>query len=391
MLPAILGGTPRCASPLEIVRPVMPPLEAFAAPFSEALAHGQLTNNGPFVQRFEAALSEYLNVPAIVFSSGQAALMAMLAAADIAGGEVIVPSYTFAATPHAVVWAGAQPVFADILPDSMTLDVDDVARRITPRTKAILPMCSYGIACDYAALDALGVRHGLPVLYDSAPAFGSRVNGKPVGGAGRGQIFSFHATKAFSTMEGGALSSHDDELLNRARMLRNFGQHNGPDCPWPGFNGKMMEVCAMIGLLQLERFESIRRRRLAVAAAYHAALSDLPGVRFLIPPAGQEPIWLYYPLVFDAELFGLDRDEVARALAAEGIAARKYFELPCHHMTCYQPHHKQSLPVTESIAAHVISLPVYGDQTDAEIAAITGAIRGFHEYAAQLRMKLQEK
>lgn len=389
-LPAVLGGVPASAKPLQIVRPTFPPLERFADPFRKALETGAVTNNGPQVRLFETRLTEYLGVPARAFSSGQAALMTMLRAAGIEGGEVICPSFTFAATPHAVRWAGAEPVFADIAADgSLVMCAEDAARRITPRTRAILAVDVYGIAPDYAALEALGRKHGIKVLFDSAPAFGSRVGGVPVGRFGDAQAFSFHATKAFATMEGGAVSSRDEALLARAAEIRNFGQANGgPDCSEAGLNGKMMELAAMIGLLQLETFVAAEKRRREVAARYRAALADVPGLTLAHVPAGQDPIWLYFPVIVDAEVFGIDRGGLAAALAAENLFVRKYFELPCHHMRAYAAHRSNPLPRTEAAAYNVVALPVYNDMTDAECDAFVEAIRRIHANAPAVRAAL---
>jgi dTDP-4-amino-4,6-dideoxygalactose transaminase len=203
---AAAGGPPIFEHPLRIVRPVFPDINEIFAPFQAALASGQVTNGGCWVLEFERRLSEYLGVPTLVFCNGQMALMTMLRAAGVEGGEVIVPSFTFAATPHAVRWCGAEPVFADIAANgSVCLDPDDVERQITPKTVAILGVDAYGIACDYTRLTEIGRRNGLRVVFDSAPSFGARVGGSLVGGFGDAQIFSFHATKAFTTMEGGCL------------------------------------------------------------------------------------------------------------------------------------------------------------------------------------------
>src|SRR6201982_3185220 len=195
---AAVDGPPIFERPLQIVRPLFPNVHSFLEPFQAALASGQVTNGGHWVLEFERQLSAYLGVPTLVFCNGQMALMTMLRAAGIERGEVIVPSFTFAATPHAVRWCGAEPVFADIAADgSLCLDPNDVERKITPETVAILGVDAYGIACDYTALAETGQRKGLRVLIDSAPAFGTLVKGHPVGGFGDAQIFSFHATKAF--------------------------------------------------------------------------------------------------------------------------------------------------------------------------------------------------
>jgi dTDP-4-amino-4,6-dideoxyglucose len=392
-LPAILGGTSLAERPLHIVRPKFPPLAVFADRFQAALSSGAVTNHGPHVREFEKRLAGYMDVPhAVVASSGQAALMLMLRAAGIDSGEVIVPSFTFAATAHAVRWCGAEPVFADIAPDgSMTIDPADVEARITPRTKAILGVCVYGIACDYAALDAIGKRHGVRVLYDSAPAFATRVNGAPIGGFGDAQAFSFHATKAFATMEGGCLSTRDAAIARRAESLRNFGQlGGGPDCDEAGLNGKMAEVCALIGLEQLATIDAAARRRGQVAARYRAGLSRLPGLSFATAPAGQDPVWLYFPVVVDAAEFGLDREQVFTALAAENLHVRKYFGLPCHHMTAYASQRSVRLPRTEHLAYNVVALPVYNDMTDAECDLFVEAFARLREHAPRVRARLSE-
>lgn len=385
----ILAGRSARDTALPIVRPSFPPLGEFADDFERALRTGQVTNNGPQVQAFEAELGDYLQTPALVFSSGQAALMTMLAAAEVRGHEVIVPSFTFCATPHAVVWAGGTPVFADVDPQTLTLDVDDVARLIGPRTAAILGVCVYGVACDYGALEALGRRHGVRVLYDSAPAFGTRLDGRPIGGFGAGQIFSFHATKAFATMEGGAFSTHDADLLARAEALRNFGQRRGQAWEPPGLNGKMPEIAAMIGRRQLAGFEQARRRRLEVAARYREALGRVPGLSFVTAPANQEPIWLYFPIRVDPEGFGLTRDELEAALAADNVLCRKYFDQPCHQMPAYRSQASRPLPVSEAWAAATLALPVYNDQTDEEIDFIVERIATIHAQRTAVRERLQ--
>lgn len=363
--------------PLEIVRPTFPQMNDVFVEFSRCLAAGQVTNNGRWVQEFERQLTAYLGVPAIVFSSGQAALMTMIRAAGVTSGEVVVPSLTFAATAHAAVWAGAQVVFADIKDDlSFSIDPADVERRITSRTTAILAVDPYGIACDYDALAALARRHGLRLLYDSAPSFGTLVHGKPVGGYGDAQIFSFHATKAFNTMEGGCLASHDAELIERAKVIRNFGQVAGGDCTLPGLNGKMMEICALIGLKQLERFDVDASNRRRCAERISHGLSAIPGIGVGHAPAGQEPIWLYLPVVVEASVFGCDRDAAAAALAGHGLNVRKYYSPPCHTMSVYAIGKSQPpLPVSERLAASVLALPVYNDMTTAECDGIVEAFR----------------
>jgi dTDP-4-amino-4,6-dideoxy-D-glucose transaminase len=371
---AALGGPPIFQQPLHIVRPTFPDVHSFLAPLQTALASGQVTNNGRWVVEFERQLSEYLGVPTLAFCNGQMALMAMLRAAGIDGGEVIVPSFTFSATPHAVRWCGAEPVFADIAADgSMCIDPEDVERRITPRTVAILGVDSYGIACDYEALHEIGRRRGLKVVFDSAPSFGTRVGGRLVGGYGDAQMFSFHATKAFTTMEGGCLCTHDQEIFERAKAIRNFGQGADADCSEAGFNAKLTEICALIGIEQLKTFEDSAATRRRAIERMREGLGRVPGLTIACAPSGQDPIWLYMPVLIDQREFGLDRNALAAALEKENLFVRKYYSPPCHHLTAYSSVNGQTLPRTEASAYSVVALPVYNDMTAVECDGISQA------------------
>lgn len=357
---------------LPLVRPRHPTAIQLLPALKDILNSGVVTNNGPLVRLFEQSLTSLLGVPTLVFSSGMAALIAMLRAAGVAGGEVICPSFTFCATPHAIVLAGATPVFCDIDPKTLTLDNTDIERcRHRRDTRAILGVDPYGIGWQPEPCAE-------PVLIDSAPAFGTSV-GDGFALRGLAQIFSFHATKAFSTMEGGALFSQDPDLTARARAIRNFGQDDGGDCLDVGFNGKMLEICAAIGLKQLEDWPHRLARRVEAAVRLRQALVDqsLPGLRVQRAPLGQSPVWLHQP-VFIEPAFGLGRDAVMAALALKGIQTRPYYRA-CHQLACYTrmtthagPRH---LPVTERLAAQVIALPVYDGMLDAEIAQIATAFR----------------
>jgi dTDP-4-amino-4,6-dideoxygalactose transaminase len=369
--------TPIFSTPLEIVRPTFPPIEAIGADFARSLAKGQVTNNGPWVVEFERALEDYLGAPALVFSSGQVAMMTMLRAAGITGGEVIIPSLTFPATPHAAVWCGAQPVFADVKDDmTFTIDPADVEARITDKTVAILSVDPYGIACDYDALAAIGKRRGLKVLIDSAPSFGATVGGRSIGGFGDAQIFSFHATKAFTTMEGGCLCSNDKNLIERARAIRNFGQDAGGDCTLSGLNGKMMEICAIIGIEQLKAFDAAAANRRRCAKRISEGLAAVEGLAVARAPAGQQPIWLYLPVIIDPAVFGCDRDEAVALLARQNLKVRKYYSPPCHKMSLYAQMRRQPpLPVCERLANNVLALPIYNNMTADECDGIVDAFR----------------
>ncbi len=357
---------------MQIVRPTFPKLESFANELAACLATGQVTNNGRHVVEFERQLTAYLGVPTIVFSSGQAALLAMLRAADVDGGEVIVPSFTFSATPHAVAWSGGTPVFAEIVDDmSFGLDPLDVERRIGAQTRAILAVDPYGIAPDYAGLGEVARRHGIKLLSDSAAAFGTRVGGQLVGGNCDAQIFSFHATKAFATMEGGCLCTHDPVLMDRAKTIRNFGLV-GTDCPLPGFNGKMMEISALIGIQQLKTFDAVAKVRRTSADRIAQGLTAFNGLRIGRAPVGQQPVWLYLPVMIDEAIIGKSRDTFCELLARENLHVRKYYSPACHQMTIYSAT-AASLPISEAAAASVIALPIYNDMTTVECDGIVEA------------------
>jgi dTDP-4-amino-4,6-dideoxy-D-glucose transaminase len=376
---AVLGGRPLFTCPLGIVRPRFPPLENFVDRFAHGMARGQVTNNGPAVVEFESKISEFCDAQAVVCNNGQTALMIMLRSAGIESGEVIVPSYTFSATPHAVRWCGATPVFADM--KDMVIDPSDVERRITANTVAVLGVDVYGLACNYDALESVGRRRGIKVLFDSAPSFGTRVDGKRVGARGDAQIFSFHATKAFNTMEGGAIVSRDPKIISRAQALRNFGQMRGADCDEPGMNAKMMEICALIGIEQLKDFDAVVQHRFDSTEIMRSDLQGIAGLRLTEVPSGQLPVWLYFPIVIEPERYGMDRDHLALALDRENIQVRKYFEMPCHHMAAYKPQCHVVLPETERTAYNVLALPVFNDMTETEARGIAQAIREIHEQA----------
>lgn len=367
---------------IPIVRPSHPRLAEFDTRFDAILKSGKLTNNGQYVQEFEAELTKILGVPTICFSSGMAALIAMLRAVDVEHGEVIVPSFTFPATPHAVVLAGAKPVFADILDDTLCLDPEDVERQINHHTVAVLGVDPYGLMWEPPAHWG----DQIDVLIDSAPSFGSTLNGSLGANRGRAQIYSFHATKVFSTMEGGCLCTSDHELMEKAKRIRNFGQDSDGAVTEFGFNGKMMEICALIGLKQLETFDIRLASRVARASALRQALDGIEGLRVQRAPAGQSPNWTYQPVFVEPE-FGKDRDTVVAESHKRDIMVRVYYPA-CHELACYSPMNKHMmgfpragnnpiarLSVTRRLASQVISVPVFDDMTDQEIDIIAKAFR----------------
>lgn len=359
---------------LNIVRPIFPELREFSAEFDRILKSGAVTNNGVYVQEFERALTQYLEVPTIVFSSGQAALMTMLAVSDVAGGEVICPSFTFCATPHAIKWAGATPVFVDVEQDTLCMNPYLIDEAITENTKAILGVDPYGV-CWKPVYPMGGHRSEIKILVDSAASFGSTVELKNTS-RGQAQIYSFHATKPFSTMEGGALCSNNPQIIERAKCIRNFGQDENGDCAEPGINGKMQEINALIGLRQLERWPNAEVMRKVYAGLLADGLKDIKGLTVITVSPEQDPIWLYRPILIDEQEFGMSRDKVIEGLFKRGIVTRRYYE-PCHLLSAYKS--EITLPVTERMSSQVISLPIYSDFKMNEIDRITAALRELSE------------
>lgn len=354
------------------MRPTFPPLASISDRFAAALESGVVTNDGPAVREFEAALTAHLGVETICFSSGMAALVAMLMVEGVEGKEVICPSFTFCATPHAIRMAGGKAVFADIDPVTLTLDPEDTQRKITSETAAVVPVDVYGVCCDDIGLREATEPRDIALLYDSAPAFGSRVYGRPRGGAGTAQIFSFHATKPFCVGESGALCSTDRHFIESAKKIRNFGIPGRV-----GFNGKMQEVNALIGLEQMKSLYKLLPVRTAAQTALHAALHRIPGLTCIVPPVHQVPIWAYYPTLIDEVEFGMSRDAMMTALERRGIMTRRYY--PAMHLDDSYTAERTSLPVTERVSSQVIALPIYNNMSEYEVDRISVAVREIQE------------
>ena len=356
----------------EIVRPRFPELTSFDARFGTALHRGQVTNGGKYVRQFEQKLTDYLGVPALAFNNGQTALIAMLMAAGIKpGDEVVLPSFTFCGTAAAVAMLGAVPVFAEIDPKTLTLDPVDAESRITDKTIAILGVDVYGIACDYNAFTNMTFRHDIWALFDSAPAFGSMVDGQPIGRYGDAQIFSFHATKPFSTMEGGCLASPSPDFIERAGYIREFGQDGQREVVSVGLNGKMTEVQALVGLERFKQWNAAgyHQQRQYKVGVYRYLLSEIPGVRTIYDQEGQWPIWLYCPILVN------NRDAVLKRLHERGVMARTYYA-PCLHQTpAFKRYARGPLPISEEIGQQIIALPCYSDLTDGEMHTIVKAVQ----------------
>jgi dTDP-4-amino-4,6-dideoxygalactose transaminase len=374
---ALLGGTPAFSEPLHVGRPNIGNREALMRRIGEIVDRRWLSNNGPMVKEFEKQVEQFLGVKhCVAMCNGTIALEIATRALGY-HGEVIVPSYTFIATAHALQWQEITPVFADIDPMTHNLDPAAVERMITPRTTGILGVHLWGRPAPVEALQAIAQKHNLQLMFDASHAFGCTHGGRFIGQFGRCEVFSFHATKFFNTFEGGAVVTNDDELAKKMRLMKNFGFVDYDKVIYPGTNGKMTEVCAAMGLTGLEslsEFVAVNKRNYH---AYREALRDMPGLS-LIRYDESERCNFQYVIVEVLPEFPLKRDEVIRVLHAEKVLARKYFWPGCHNMHPYKafyPHADLLLPNTNAVAERVIVLPsgtAVEPETIATIIGITG-------------------
>ena len=372
--------TPAFSEPLHVGRPNIGDRQKLMERIAGILERRWLSNNGPLVQEFEAKLAAYLGVKhCIPICNGTVALELATRALDF-GGEVILPSYTFVATAHALQWQGITPVFADVDPATHNLDPAAVERMITPRTTGIVGVHVWGRPCAVEALQAIADRHRLPLMFDAAHAFGCSHGGRMIGNFGRCEVFSFHATKFFNTFEGGAIATNDDALAEKLRLMKNFGFHGPDNIIYLGVNGKMTEVCAAMGLTGLEslaEFMDVNRRN---HEGYRRALAGVPGLRLLDYDTAEKCNRQYVVVEVDAEAYGRTRDETLKKLQAENVLARRYFWPGCHRMEPYRtmyPDAGRNLPRTEEVAARVLVLPTGTGVEMADIQLIGGMLRSW--------------
>jgi dTDP-4-amino-4,6-dideoxygalactose transaminase len=374
---AINGTQPAFAQPLHVGRPNIGDRSRFLASVDLMLDSHWLTNNGPLVQELERRIAAELGVRhCVAMCNGTIALEIAIRALGLSG-EVIVPSWTFVATAHALHWQGITPVFADIDPATHNLDPAAVRRMITPRTSGIIGVHVWGRPAPVAELQNLADEHDLQLMFDAAHAFGCRLGDRKIGNFGRCEVLSFHATKVFNTFEGGAIVTNDDELAEAMRLMRNFGFAGYDNVIYPGTNGKMPEVNAAMGLVNLDSLQHFIGSNRTGHAAYAAALGDTPGIRLVDYDPATEPNFQYVVIEVSNECKAT-RDDIVGALQAENILARKYFWPGCHGMRPYRdlfPHAGLVLPNTEAVASRVIVLPNGAAVSDTVVSVVTDVIR----------------
>lgn len=347
---------------ITVTSPLLPDLNEFEVSLQEIWESKWITNNGSFHQRLEKALCEYLKVPYIsLFTNGTLPLLTALQALRITG-EVITTPFSFVATTHSIWWNGCKPVFADIDPTTGNLDPDRIEAAITPRTSAIMPVHVYGQPCDTTRIQEIATKYGLKVIYDAAHAFGVEVKGESVLKAGDLSTLSFHATKVFNTIEGGALIMPDAETKRRIDYLKNFGFANEVEVVGPGINSKMDEIRSAYGLLNLRQVDTAIEARHRIAIKYREILKNVKGVSFFEDMPGVRHNYSYFPVFIDAEEYGMTRDELYCKMKENGVLGRRYFYPLISSFSTYRglpSASKENLPQAHKMADSVICLPMH--------------------------------
>lgn len=374
---AVYALLPEQIRPIYVTQPHLPPLEEFL-PYLEKIWDSKvLTNGGPFHQRLEKALCEYLGVDHIaLFSNGTLALVTALQALRITG-EVITTPYSFVATAHSLLWNGIKPVFVDIDPDTLNLDPSRIEAAITPQTTAIMPVHCYGHPCDVEAIQKIADNYNLHLIYDAAHAFGVEDDGGSILRHGDLSVISFHATKVFNTFEGGAIVCPDAKTKQRIDHLKNFGFVDETTVVAPGINGKMSELNAALGLLQLQHIEHALARRKKIAVTYRELLAKVPGIECVRESGEKLANHSYFPILVGSD-YPISRDALFHKLRDNNIYARRYFFPLISDFPMYrglQSAQRDNLPVAVDVANRVLCLPIYPDLGEDQVHSITRIIK----------------
>ena len=362
---------------ITVTSPLLPNLDEFNVMLKEIWDSKWVTNNGRFHKQLEQALCEYLKVPYIsLFTNGTLPLLTALQALRITG-EVITTPYSFVATTHSIWWNGCKPVFVDIEESTCGIDPEKIEAAITPKTTAIMPVHCYGKPCNMEAIQAIADKYGLKVIYDAAHAFGVEVNGESVLTRGDMATLSFHATKVYNTLEGGALVVHDEKTKQRIDYLKNFGFAGETEVVAPGINSKMDEVRAAYGLLNLKQVDEAIEKRHQVAIRYREALRNVKGIRFFDDMPGVRHNYSYFPIFINADEYGMTRDELYFKMKADGVLGRRYFYPLISTFSTYRGLPSASpanLPVATKIANEVICLPMYHELSGNDLERIINIV-----------------
>lgn len=365
--------------PIYVTRPFMPPLEEFQVYLKEIWESKWLSNQGKFHKELELKLCEYLGVKHVsLFDNGTLALIVALKVLRITG-EVITTPYSFVATTHSLAWNDITPVFVDIEPEYCNMDAEKIEAAISSKTTAILPVNAYGNPCMVDKIKQIANTYGMKVIYDAAPSFGVKHDGKSVTNFGDLAVLSFHATKVFTTFEGGAIICHDDEMKKRIDFLKNFGFADEVTVVGQGINGKMNELQAAMGLLQLNYIDSAIEKRKNIACIYRDKLDSIKGIRYMDDMVGVDHNYSYFPIFIKESEYGESRGEVYDKLRTNNIFARRYYYPLISQFPAYRGFPSASaenLPMAEQISKEVICLPIYPDLDTSDIERVIDLLKG---------------
>lgn len=375
--PALLGGTPIFADPIPIMRPTLPAFDELSGDLDTIISSGMLSNVNNYVGEFERASAAYLGVKhAIAVSSCTSGLILAMKAMGLAG-EVILPSFTFSATGHALVWNGLEPVFADCDRSTHQLDPARAEELITERTSAIVGVHMFGSPCDTVSLTGLARRKGVAMVFDAAHGFGAKIDGTPLGSFGDVEVFSLSPTKVLVSGEGGMVTTGDDELARKVRIGRDYGNPGNYNCEFAGLNARMSELHAALGLRSLAQLDENVAARNRLVACYKQNLSSVAGIAYQEHLPGSVSTFKDFSLIVDESRMGIGRDAMAKALAAENIGTRPYFDPPLHRQDAYAGYFDEAdarLPDTNYVAKHALSIPLFSHMRESEVDAVSEAI-----------------
>lgn len=386
--PAILGGRPRFPEVIQMVRPVLPDYAVMSDGVKEILTTGMVTK-GRYMQEFEQRVADHLGVRhAVAVSSCTSGLMLVHRALGLEG-DVVVPSFTFMATISALAWNNLRPIFADVDVDTTNLHPEAVEAVITPETTAIVAVHNFGNPADIVALQEIAERFKVKLVFDAAHGFGALYQGQPLGSQGDAQVFSLSPTKLLITGEGGVVTTNDDELAEKVRMGREYGNDGNYDSAFPGLNARLPEFNALMGLHSLEDLERAAESRNETADIFQEVLGRIPGIGFQEVRPGDRNSYREYSITINPHEFGLERDEVVAALAAENVDSRKYYDPPAHRQTAYKQYFDDHLlPNTEWLSSRSISLPMWSHMEREVTLGICEAIQRIYENAQAIHQKL---
>lgn len=366
---------------ITVTQPFLPPLEEYLPYLQQIWDNKWLTNNGPLHQQLEKELADYLGVKYIsLFSNGTLALISALQAFNLSG-EVITTPFSFVATTHSLWWNKIIPVFADIEPENLNLDPSKIEAKITDKTTAIMPVHVYGNPCQIDRIQNIALKYNLKVIYDAAHAFGVKLNGNSILNHGDLSILSFHATKVFSTIEGGAIVSHSADMKHHIDNLKNFGFRGEKVVEEPGINAKLNEIQAAYGLLQLKYINQFIERRKEITLLYRELLKDIQGIRCLTESKGITSNYSYFPILIDQQKYGITRDELYEKLKENNIYTRRYF-YPL--ISEFQPYRNlpsanaENLPIASKAASEVLCLPIFVELENEQVEQIVSLIKNYN-------------